>query len=62
VWCVEQTLILTVGTVITATTAVEVTIVLDNPATAQVAVTPTVRPVSGDQSAVKPNGLFWRVA
>ena len=62
VWCVEQTLILTVGTTITVNTAVEVTIVLDNPATAHVAVTPTVRPVSEVQSAVKPNGLFWRVA
>jgi hypothetical protein len=61
--CVEQTLILTVGaTATTANTAVVVTIELDNSATAQSAVTPTVRPVSGGQSAVKSNGLFWRVA
>jgi hypothetical protein len=46
--CVEQTLILTVGgTATTANSEVVVTIELDNSATAQAAVTPTVRPVSG---------------
>jgi hypothetical protein len=61
--CVEQTLILTVGATATAaTTGVTVTIELDNSATAQVAVAPTVRPVPGGQSAVQSNGLFWTVA
>ena len=55
--CVVQTLILTVATDTTANTAVEVTIELDNKATAQDAVVPTVRPVSGGQSAVQSNGF-----
>jgi hypothetical protein len=57
-----QTLILTVGTATTANIAVEVTIELQNKATSQSAVTPTVRPVSGGQSTLERNGLFWRVA
>jgi len=60
--CVEQTLILTVATNTTANTAVEVTILLENSPTAQDAVLPTVRAVSGGQSAVKSNGLLWKVA
>ena len=60
--CGVQTLILTVGTVTAAGTEVVVTIELDNSAGAQDAVTPTVRPVSGGQSTLKCNGLFWRVA
>ena len=61
--CVEQTLILTVGsTATTANTPEVVTIELLNRADGQVAVTPTVRPASGGQSAVKSNGLSWRVA
>ena len=58
--CVEQTLILTVGgTATTANTAVVVTIEVTNSATAQVAVTPTVRPVSGGRSALQSNGVLW---
>ena len=62
-WDIVGTLILTVGgTATTAGTPVVVTIELDNSATAQAAATPTVRPVSGGQSTVKSNGVFWRVA
>jgi hypothetical protein len=62
-WDIDGTLILTVGgTAATAGVDVVVTIELDNKATAQVAVAPTVRPVSGGQSTLECNGVFWRVA